>query len=68
MKSQITNFKLSDWTLVLLNLDIPCFANNVDPDQLASEEANWSGSALFVIKNVNLYPQPGSSNLIDWKF
>ena len=27
----------------------------VDPDQLASEEANWSGSALFVIKYVNLY-------------
>ena len=22
-------------------------ANNADPDQLASEEANWSGSALF---------------------
>ena len=27
----------------------------VDPDQLASEEANWSGSALFVIQYVNLY-------------
>ena len=23
--------------------------NSVDPDQLASEEANWSGSELFVI-------------------
>ena len=34
---------------------------------MASEEANWSGSALFVIKFVNLYPQPGSSNLIGWK-
>ena len=22
-------------------------ANSVDPDQLASEEANWSGSSLF---------------------
>ena len=22
-------------------------ANSVDPDQLASEEANWSGSTLF---------------------
>ena len=41
-------------TLVLLNPDIPCFANSVDPDQLASEEANWSGSALFAIKYVNL--------------
>ena len=40
--------------LVLLNLDIPCFANCVDPDQLASEEANWSGSALFAIKYVNI--------------
>ena len=29
------------------------FANSVDPDQLASEEANWSGSALFVIQYVN---------------
>ena len=32
----------------------PAFANSVDPDQLASEEANWSGSALFAIKYVNL--------------
>ena len=38
----------------------------VDPDQLASEEANWSGSALFVIKYVNL-EQSSSSNLIGWK-
>ena len=41
-------------TLVLLSPDIPCFANSVDPDQLASEEANWSGSALFAIKYANL--------------
>ena len=26
-----------------------------------------SGSALFVIKYLNLYEQLGSSNLIDWK-
>ena len=26
---------------------MPCPANCVDPDQLASEEANWSGSTLF---------------------
>ena len=32
----------------------PAFANSVDPDQLASSEANWSGSALFDIKSVNL--------------
>ena len=30
----------ADLTLVLLNPDIPCFANSVDPDQLASSEAN----------------------------
>ena len=51
----------SCWTRIC-----PAFASSVDPDQLASEEANWSGSALFVIKYVNLY-QPGSSNLIGWK-
>ena len=39
-------------TLVQLNPD-----NSADPDQLASEEANWSGSALFAIKYVNLYQQ-----------
>ena len=32
----------------------PVFANSVAPDQLASEEANWSGSTLFAIKYVNL--------------
>ena len=42
-------------------------ANSVDPDHLVSEEANWSGSALFVIKYVNFYQNPRSSNLIGWK-
>ena len=41
-------------TLVLLARIYPTFANSVDPNQLASEEANWSGSALFAIKYVNL--------------
>ena len=54
-------------TLVLLNPDIPAFANSADPDQLASKEANWSGSALFVIKYVNFYQKPRSSNPIGWK-
>ena len=45
----------------------PAFTNSVDPDQLASEEANWSGSALFAIRYVNLYQQSGSSNLIGRK-
>ena len=34
---------------------------------LQTVEANWSGSALFVIKYVNLYQQSGSSNLIGLK-
>ena len=42
-------------TLLLLNTTCLVLANSVDPDQLASEEANWSGSALFVIKYVNFY-------------
>ena len=33
-------FEKFNLTLVLLSQDIPCFANSVDPDQLASEEAN----------------------------
>ena len=41
----------------------PAVANGVDPVHLASEEANWSGSALFVIQYVNLYEQSGSSNV-----
>ena len=53
--------------LVLLNLDMPSFAYSVDPDQLASEEANGSGSALFVIKYVNLYQRARSTDLIGWK-
>ena len=45
----------------------PAFANSVDPDQLASEEANWSGSALFAISYANLQQQSGLSNLTGWK-
>ena len=54
-------------TLLLLNTPCSVWANSVDPDQLASEEANWSGPALFVIKYVNIYQKPGSSNLIGLK-
>ena len=53
--------------LLLLNMICHVLANSVDPDQLASEEANWSESALFVIKYVNFYQKPESSNLIGWK-
>ena len=54
-------------TLLLLNTTCPVLANSVDPDQLASEEANCSGSALFVIRYVNFYQKPRSSNLIGCK-
>ena len=49
----------------MLSTTCPVLANSVDPDQLASED-NWSWSALFVIKYVNFYQKPGSSNLIGW--
>ena len=45
----------------------PVFPNSVEPDQMASEEAIWSGSALFAIKYVNLHQQPESCHLIGWK-
>ena len=37
-------------TLLLLNTTCPVLVNSVDPDQLTSEEANWSGSALFFME------------------
>ena len=40
-------------TLILLNTSLPTFANSVDPDQMASEEAIWSGSTLLVMQFVN---------------
>ena len=46
---------------------MPVLSNGVDSDQLAIEEANWSRSALFVIKYVNFCQKSGSSNLIGWK-
>ena len=69
MKKKTDKNKESWWclTLLLLNTTCPVLANSVDPDQLASEEANWSGSALFVIKYVNFYQKSGSSNLIGRK-
>ena len=55
-------------TLLLLYTTCPVLAISVNPDQLASEEeTNWSGSALFVIKYVNIYQKPGLNNLIGWK-
>ena len=40
--------------LVLLNPDIPAFENSADPDQLVSEEANWSVFAIMWIYISNL--------------
>ena len=50
-------------TFVILNPNMPAFANSEDPDQLAPEEVNWSGSALFAIQYLNLYQQPWSSKM-----
>ena len=54
-------------TLLLLYTTCLVLTNSVDPDQLASEEANWFGSALFAIKYVIFYQSPRSSNLTCWK-
>ena len=37
-------------TIVLLNPDISSLEKCVDPDQLASDEAIWSGSSLFTMQ------------------
>ena len=50
----------------LAEQDMP-LANSVDTYQLVSEEANWSVSALFIIKYVSFYQKPGLSYLIGWK-
>ena len=50
-------------TLLLLNTTCPVLANNVDRDQLAFEEANWSGSSLFVIEYVTFHKKPGCLKL-----
>ena len=34
---------------------------------MASKEATWSGSALFVIKYVNFYQNPRPSDPVGWK-
>ena len=53
-------------TLILLFMTTPTFTNNVDPDQMASEETIWSGSTLFVIQFVNLNKNIIWCNLIGW--
>ena len=65
---------MPDWHNIIVTINpshaehnMPCLVNSVDPDRLASEEANRSESALFAIKYVNFYQNLGSSNLIGWK-
>ena len=53
-------------TLILLFTTTPTFANSVDPDQMASEEAIWSGTTLFVIQFVNLNKNIIGCYLIGW--
>ena len=49
------NFKhTKHLTLILLFTTTSTFANSVDPDQVAPEEAIWSGSTLYVIQFTNL--------------
>ena len=55
-RCNISLYSLLCWTRLCT-----AFANNVDPDQLAS-------SILFSYKYVNLYQQPGSSNPTGCKF
>ena len=69
--SRFRNFKGFAWRLeILINPSLaehnmPCLSKQCRSRSV--EEANWSGSALFVIKYVNFYLKPGSSNLIGWK-
>ena len=67
MEKSTSELSVDLLTLLLLDTTCPVLAISVDPDHLASEEANWSGSALFVSNYVNFYQKPGSSNLIGWK-
>ena len=53
-------------TLILLFTTTPTFANSVDPDQMASEEAIWSGATLFVFQFLNLNKNIIWCNLIGW--
>ena len=50
---------MSCWTRIGI-----AFENSLDPDQMASEEAIWSGSTLFFMEFVNLHEQTTLSYLI----
>ena len=48
------SFEVIPLTLLLLNTSCSVLANSVDPDQLASEEANWSGSTLSLNMKISI--------------
>ena len=54
-----TNEQFQILTEFLLNPDVHYLFKWVDPDQSASEETNWSKSALFISQYVNWYQQFG---------
>ena len=60
-------WKYSRLTLVLLNPDIPCLCKQCRSRSVGFWRSQLIWTALFVILYVNLYQQPGSSNLIGWK-
>ena len=62
MVQQNMKLALSCWIRIC-----PAFQNSVEPDQLATEEVNWSRFALFVIQFVNLYQQSELSYLFGWQ-
>ena len=61
-----TCWKFRSLILVLMNPDIFCLYKQCRSG-FWREEANWSISALFIIRNMKMYQQPGSSNLIGWQ-
>ena len=40
-------FSQSDYLIQIVDTNSQLMTNSADPDQLASSEANWSGSTLF---------------------
>ena len=62
-RQRISGFNRTRNILISLNLSLA----EHDMSCLSKQCRNRSGSALFVIKYVNFYQNPGSSNLIGWK-
>ena len=65
--------------MILFRYEIECTLNpypvelnmpfcSIDPGQLASDEANWSWSALFAIQIFEFLSTTWINKLIGWKF